>query len=75
MQIKYDSASLSDRGIALPALREFRPVKETRRRPTTSAEALLRGRLESIRGQAWETAAWLIVAASTLVAIGMSFLR
>jgi hypothetical protein len=74
MQIKYDSASMSGRGIALPELREFRPARETRRRPATPAEVLWRARLEVIRGQTWETAAWLAVAASTLVAIGMSLL-
>jgi len=72
MQMKYDSASLGR--MTLPARRVFTPVKPAVPRAARSANSLLMDRAAVLRARNWETAAWLLLSASTLAAIGLCFL-
>jgi hypothetical protein len=72
MQMKYDSASVGR--LALPIPREYTPAQPAASRPVKFANPMLADRAIVVGGKTWETAAWVILLASTWVAIGLSFL-
>jgi hypothetical protein len=74
MQTNYFSASVRGGAVVLPLPGQLAPARQAVRRTAsaTSGDALRIARLEAAGAQAWETAAWLALAAGSLALLVVS---
>jgi len=72
MQMKYDSSGLGQ--VALPALHEFKPTPRTTQRRDQSTCALWADCEVVLHDGFGERIVWGLLSASSLTAIGVSFL-